>query len=108
MGRAGEAATARWYEKSGYAVVARNWRCRQGELDLVVRRGPLVVVCEVKTRRTTTHGAGVEALDVRRQHRLRQLTARWLATERPTGVESVRIDVASVTRGRIEVDHGAC
>ena len=50
LGAAGEAAAALWYEQQGYVVVARNWRCREGELDLVVaRRGELVFV-EVKAR----------------------------------------------------------
>ena len=44
LGAFGEDAAARWYERAGYDVVGRNWRCAFGELDLVVRRGSLVVV----------------------------------------------------------------
>jgi Holliday junction resolvase-like predicted endonuclease len=48
LGISGENAVAAWYEAHGYEVLARNWRCRAGELDLVVRRGRTFVFCEVK------------------------------------------------------------
>ena len=56
LGIAGEDAAAAWYEANGYEVVARNWRCREGELDLVVRRNRTIVFCEVKTRTPTRSG----------------------------------------------------
>jgi len=97
---------AAWYEANGYEVVARNWRCRQGELDLVVRRGRTIVFCEVKTRSSTAFGAPVEAVTRAKQARLRLLAARWLEeSARPAG--EVRFDVASVLAGRLEVLHGA-
>jgi putative endonuclease len=39
LGRSGEDAAAAWYEEEGYEVVARNWQCREGEIDLIVRHG---------------------------------------------------------------------
>ena len=45
-----------WYRRHGYEIVARNWRCPLGEVDLIVRRGRLLVVCEVKARRTDAFG----------------------------------------------------
>ena len=48
---------AAWYQARGYEVLARNWRCREGELDLVVAEGRLYVFCEVKTRTTDEFGA---------------------------------------------------
>jgi putative endonuclease len=106
LGVSGEDAAAAWYEANGYQVVARNWRCRDGELDLVVRRGRTVVFCEVKTRSSTAFGAPVEAVTRPKQVRLRRLAARWLA-ESPLATGEIRFDVASVLAGRLEVFEGA-
>lgn len=95
VGDAGEAAVAAWYEARGFAVVARNWRVREGELDIVARHGPLLVFCEVKTRRSDAFGLPVEAVTARKRARIRVLAARWLAEQRPGAVD-VRFDVASV------------
>ena len=52
FGQRGEEIAADWYRRHGYAVVDRNWRCPIGEIDLVLRRGRLLVVAEVKARRS--------------------------------------------------------
>jgi len=106
LGASGEEAVAAWYIEQGYEVLARNWRCRAGELDLIVRRGRTFVFCEVKTRSSDAFGAPVEAVTRDKQVRLRHLAARWLedAPMRPT---DIRFDVASVLAGRIEVLEGA-
>jgi putative endonuclease len=93
---AGEAAVARWYEASGYTVVDRNWRCREGELDLVVARDGTVVFCEVKTRRGAAYGAPFEAVTTTKQRRLRTLALRWLAAHPDRRAGQLRFDVASV------------
>ena len=64
---------ARWYADAGYDVLDRNWRCRDGEIDLVRRRDPVLVFCEVKTRRSTAFGVPAEAVTVTKQRRLRTL-----------------------------------
>ena len=69
---------ARWYADAGYRVLDRNWRCREGELDVVVARGSVLVFCEVKTRRSTAFGVPAEAVTVTKQRRLRTLAMRWL------------------------------
>jgi len=102
LGAAGEAAVARWYEAHGYAVLARNWRCREGELDLVLRQGATVVFCEVKTRTTAAFGLPAEAVGRPKQARLRTLAVRWLAEAAP-GPVRLRFDVACVLGGTIEV-----
>ncbi len=108
LGAAGEAAVAEWYAERGYTVLARNWRCPSGELDLVVRRGRTVVFCEVKTRSSTAFGAPVEAVTPVKQARLRRLAGCWLeAAGRPASVSDLRFDVASVLAGHIEVIEGA-
>ena len=62
LGAEGESMAARWYEANGYEVLDRNWRCREGELDLVVRRQRTIVFCEVKTRTTAAFGAPARGL----------------------------------------------
>ena len=106
LGASGEEAAAAWYQVRGYEVVARNWRCRDGELDLIVRRNRTFVFCEVKTRTSDAFGAPVEAVNRTKQVRLRHLAARWLA-DAPVRPTEIRFDVASVLGGRIEVVEGA-
>ncbi len=97
LGNAGEDAVAAWYDAAGYRVIDRNWRCHDGELDLVVAKGDTLVFCEVKTRASTRFGAPVEAVTGAKQRRLRMLAARWLA-EHDTRRRTLRFDVASVMR----------
>lgn len=94
-GRIGEDAAAALYARRGYRVVARNWRCRLGELDLILTRGQTLVVCEVKTRRGASFGGGFEAVGARKQAKLRVVAEAFLLAwpGRPNGV---RFDVASV------------
>jgi putative endonuclease len=112
LGAAGEEAVADWYLGVGYRVLDRNWRCRAGELDLVVARPGEVVFCEVKTRRTTTFGAPVEAVTVTKQRRLRVLASQWLSAHPDVHARDLRFDVASVLAARgqqivIDVIEGA-
>lgn len=107
LGQTGEDAVAAWYERHGYEVVARNWRCREGELDLIVRHERVFVFCEVKTRSSTAFGAPVEAVGRTKQARLRRLAARWLQDGAPLRAKEIRFDVASVLDGQIEIVEGA-
>jgi putative endonuclease len=107
LGLAGEAAAAAWYEARGYQVLARNWRCRDGELDLVVCRGRAVVFCEVKARSGTAFGTPAEAVTKAKQARVRRLASRWLAEAAPFRPAEIRFDVASVCDGVVEVLEGA-
>jgi putative endonuclease len=95
LGQKGEDLVAAWYEAAGYRILDRNWRCREGELDLVASRGRTVVFCEVKTRRSTRFGAPVEAVTATKQRRLRTLALQWLAAQSERGGD-LRFDVASV------------
>lgn len=103
VGRRGEAAVERLYVSRGYRVVARNWRCRIGELDLVVTQGATFVICEVKTRRSSRFGGGYEAVDARKRQKLRAL-AEMFCLQHPIGTSSIRFDVASV---RLRADGSA-
>ena len=112
LGKAGEDAAAAWYESRGYEVVARNWSCRAGELDIVARRGRLVVFCEVKARTSGAFGLPVEAVGALKQARVRRLAALWFADQASgrrlgAGGGPVRFDVASILSGRVEVVEAA-
>jgi putative endonuclease len=96
IGVMGEDAAAAWYRARGFDVVDRNWRVREGEIDLVLRRGRTIVFCEVKTRSSDRFAVPVEAVTLTKQRRLRALAARWFA-EHPSMRGEVRFDVASVT-----------
>lgn len=106
LGSRGEELAARWYQARGYAVIERNWRCREGEIDLVVRTGSTVVVCEVKTRATDRCGSALEAVSRAKRLRLRRLAARVLS-ERGLRCDVVRFDVAAVVRTEVTVVEGA-
>ena len=106
VGQSGEDAAAAWYEAAGYQVLDRNWRVREGELDLVVRGTGTIAFCEVKTRRGDAFGTPAEAVTFRKQQRLRLLAGRWLGDHAAAGA-TLRFDVASVRpdgRGGWEVD----
>ncbi|HUQ64082.1 MAG TPA: YraN family protein [Acidimicrobiales bacterium] len=107
LGARGEDAVAAWYEAAGYDVVARNWRCRTGELDLILRLGATYVFCEVKTRTSSAFGAPQEAVTRKKQLRLRSLAAQWLHTDAPSSAADLRFDVACVLDNQIEVLEGA-
>ncbi|WP_426319765.1 YraN family protein [Microbacterium sp. E-13] len=77
FGRAGEDRAARYFETLGFTVLARNWRCRGGELDLVVADDSVVVAVEVKTRRGDAFGHPFEAIDARKRVRLWRLAVAW-------------------------------
>lgn len=105
-GASGEALAAAWYEARGWVVVDRNWRCRDGELDLVLRSGRTTVFCEVKTRTSSAFGSPAEAVTPTKQRRIRRLAARWLA-DHPSVRGEVRFDVAAVLGDRVEVIEAA-
>ena len=102
VGAYGERVAVRTLEAAGMTVIDRNWRCRRGEIDIVALDGDCLVVCEVKTRRSTAFGSPVEAVTWRKAARLRRLAACWLA-EHPGqvgAVVDVRVDVVGVLRPR--------
>ena len=104
LGAAGEARAAAWYEAHGYAVVARNWRCKEGEIDLICVRGQTLVICEVKTRSSLAYGHPAEAVTPTKQAKLRTLALLWLREqERPVRADALRFDVAAVLPDSVDV-----
>lgn len=85
--------------QAGMRVLDRNWRCPEGEIDIVARDGSALVFVEVKTRRDLTFGPPEESVVIEKRLRLRRLATRWLAQSslRP---EEIRFDVVSVLRPR--------
>lgn len=105
LGAHGERMAARHYERAGYRVVARNWRCNAGELDLVLRGEGILVFAEVKTRSSDRFGIPAEAVTRDKQLRIRRLAQRFCA-ETGERARELRFDVVSVLRGRVEVIEG--
>jgi putative endonuclease len=107
LGRYGEDVAARYLAGAGLVVLARNWRCTEGEIDIVARQGDVLVICEVKTRRSTAHGTPVEAVTPRKADRLRVLAQRWLAAHsaRPRAVRFDVIAVLAQGPGAANIDH---
>jgi putative endonuclease len=104
VGRYGEQLAVSHLEAAGLVILARNWRCREGELDIVARDGPELVFVEVKTRSSLAFGSPAEAVDRTKSARIRQLALRWIMAQRelgePASWSTVRFDVISVVRAR--------
>lgn len=107
LGAYGERVAATQLTDQGLVVLDRNWRCSEGELDLVLRDGDVLVACEVKTRRGDGCGSPHQAVDPVRLERLHRLVWRW-AEEHDVRPEEVRVDLVAVLRprrGASIVDH---
>ncbi len=106
LGIHGESMAADWYMADGYEVLDRNWRCREGEIDLVLCKNRTIVFCEVKTRTSDSYGSPAEAVTRDKRQRLRHLAARWL-DESPVRPRQIRFDVAAILADEIEIIEGA-
>lgn len=95
LGDFGERLAERELERRGLKVLDRNWRCGQGEIDIVARDGAVLVVCEVKTRTSDRYGAAVQAITHGKAERLRRLGYAW-ATSQAVAFERLRVDVVAV------------
>ena len=98
LGAAGEDAAAGYLTARGWIVLARNYRVREGEIDLVARRGDVLAFVEVKTRRGHRFGIPAEAVTYRKQARIRMLARRYM---QDAGVHAdvLRFDVIEVEPG---------
>ena len=95
LGRRGEELAAAHLIASGLTIVERNWRCPQGEIDVVARDGDELVFVEVKTRSSVRYGHPLEAITPIKLARLRRLAGEWCA-QHPGSGEHIRIDAVSV------------
>ena len=99
IGRWGEQAVAGWLAQRGYRLLARNWRRREGEIDIIALEGTTLVFIEVKTRRSETFGAPEESVGTRKQRQLTRLAQRYLDENPTLTFDSCRFDVVVVDLG---------
>jgi len=107
LGSRGESLAAKLYKNQGFIILDKNFRCPIGELDLVARKGDLLVFCEVKTRRSVKFGPPEMAVNASKRRRIIKL-ADFYIKRRNLGSLQVRFDVVSVyweEGGRPEVRH---
>jgi putative endonuclease len=107
LGREGEHAAVSYLEGRGFRILDRNWRCADGEIDIVAVERHTFVACEVKTRTGTRYGTPLDAVGREKRRRLRRLAALWLSAH---GVrfDQIRIDVLGLLRdeaGGFTIEH---
>jgi putative endonuclease len=112
VGRHGEQVALAHLRAREWLVLDRNWRCREGEIDIVALDGPTLVFVEVKTRSSLDYGSPAEAVGRVKANRIRRLALHWIAADRAQDYRqawsTLRFDVVSVLRGaegRASVDH---
>jgi putative endonuclease len=107
LGRRGEELAAHFLVNAGMSIVDRNWRCSQGEIDIVARDGVDLVFVEVKTRSSLAFGHPLEAITITKLARLRRLATSWCEVH-PDTFYTIRIDAVAVIvpfRGAVEIEH---
>jgi putative endonuclease len=107
VGRYGENVAVAHLSDAGLEILARNWRCDEGEIDIVARERGAIVICEVKTRSSVRFGTPAEAISRRKADRLRRLAYLWLQDHPAFGAD-IRFGVVSVLRsdrGAAVVEH---
>ena len=107
LGRRGETLAAEHLAALGYRLIERNWRCPQGEVDLILEDGDVLVFAEVKTRSSLTFGHPLTAITTLKLARLRRLAAAW-CDEHAGRHDRVRIDAVAVLApmsGPAQIDH---
>jgi len=98
LGRLGEQLAVDYLSRCGFEILERNWRCRQGEIDIIAREGRHVVFVEVKARSGSGYGHPLEAITPVKLRRLRQLATLW-CDERKPAAAGIRIDAIAVLVG---------
>ena len=98
VGRFGEELAARRLSEAGLCILARNWRCRGGELDLVMRDGETLVIAEVRKRSSNAFGGAAASVDARKRDRIIQSAQRFLMEHPQFSRAPVRFDVLALDR----------
>lgn len=89
-------------QQHGLRLLARNWRCKLGELDLIMQDGDTVAVVEVRSRARADYGAAAETVDRRKRRKLVRATQLWLARQPRFAEQPLRFDVVTLDAGRID------
>jgi putative endonuclease len=97
LGRLGEQLAAEFLAESDLQILDRNWRCPEGEIDIVALERGVLVICEVKTRSDNRYGTPLEAISARKRTRLRKLAVRWV-TAHGVFYDRIRIDIVGILR----------
>ncbi|HEY7907854.1 MAG TPA: YraN family protein [Thermomicrobiales bacterium] len=100
VGASGERIAALLLEQEGCTIIARNWHCRGGELDLVALDGDLLVCVEVRVRTEAGHGTAAESVVGTKTKRVLHAVAAFIAAHPEHGDRFVRIDVVAITLDR--------
>lgn len=95
LGQQGEEIAVRYLQQAGYKILARNFRNRYGELDIICLKNSVLVFVEVKTRRSETFGSPEEAITPKKIEHIRKVALHYLAAY-PSMHKEIRFDVISV------------
>ncbi|HET7013858.1 MAG TPA: YraN family protein [Streptosporangiaceae bacterium] len=107
LGQRGEQLASEYLLGAGFRVLDRNYRCAEGEIDLVAAEQRVLVVCEVKTRSGIQYGLPIEAVTRQKVRRLRRLAVRWVMSH-PASFDELRVDVIGVLKsgaGEFTIEH---
>jgi putative endonuclease len=97
IGRAAEDAAIAYLESQGVEIIARNFRRRLGELDVIARERDTLIIVEVRKRSSNRFGGAAASVDLRKQVRLQRAAAQLLQQRRDLGRLRVRFDVVAIT-----------
>lgn len=101
-GASAEDRAAAALEAVGYSIVARNWRCGAGELDIIAREGDVLAFVEVRSRASSAHGHAAEMVSPSKQRQVTRVAGLYLAIVRPR-FTLIRFDVVAVTGARLDL-----
>ena len=107
LGRKGEQLAVEFLQQAGFRILDRNYRCAEGEIDIIAADRRVLVACEVKTRSDVRYGTPIEAVTSRKLRRLRRLAVHWVLAH---GVifDELRVDIVGVLRtpsGEFTIEH---
>ena len=109
LGREAEEAACAWLRRRGWSLLQRNYRCREGEIDIIARRNGLTAFCEVRARTAGCLVTPAESVGPGKQRRLVKAARRWLQEMERRGVPcgECRFDVITVIadEGRLTIEH---